>query len=308
MPKWIKIILPVLLLAGGAVLCAIRWQAWFNMPAEPLWNGETSDYSFPAYEKDTTPQSLDVLVLGDIHSKLTRADYDTLAARAPQTDLVIQTGDWMERGQEYYRQLLLREWMHSQLYGLPVIASPGNHEYSKGLHKTLSPAWEETIEHPQNGPAGVPGAHYYIDLPQVRFIVIDTNPLARLPYLTRTLTWLQELQKGAEGRYIVVLMHHPVLSAGKGRANPLIYSAFRHALGQADLVLAGHDHSYMRQTPFVVLNTAGKTKPQRTHLHVQANDTVPVYGVISVKQDTMRFKAYRLDDNSLIDSFDVIHD
>lgn len=308
MRKWIKILLPILLLAGGAILCAIRWQAWFGMPAEPKWNGETSDYTFPAFEQDTTPQSLDVLVLGDIHSKLTRADYDTLAARVPQTDLVVQTGDWMERGQTYYQQLLLREWTNSQLYGLPVIASPGNHEYSKGLHKTLSPAWEETIEHPQNGPVGVPGAHYYVDLPQVRFIVIDTNPLNRLLYLTRTLTWLQELQKGAGDRYIVVLMHHPVLSVGKGRANPLIYSAFRHALGQADLVLAGHDHSYMRQTPFVVLNTAGKTKSQRTHLHAQVNDTIPVYGVISVKPDTMSFKVYSLDHNSLIDSFDVIHD
>lgn len=308
MRKWVKILLPILLLAGGAILCAIRWQAWFGMPAEPKWNGETSDYTFPAFEQDTTPQSLDVLVLGDIHSKLTRADYDTLAARVPQTDLVVQTGDWMERGQNYYRQLLLREWTNSQLYGLPVIASPGNHEYSKGLHKTLSPAWEETIEHPQNGPVGVPGAHYYVDLPQVRFIVIDTNPLDRLVYLTRTLTWLQELQKGAGDRYIVVLMHHPVLSVAKGRANPLIYSAFRHALGQADLVLAGHDHSYMRQTPFVVLNTAGKTKSQRTHLHAQVNDTIPDYGVISVKPDTMSFKVYSLDHNSLIDSFDVIHD
>ena len=308
MRKWVKIIAPIVLLAGGAILCAIRWQAWFGTPAEPKWNGEDCDYTFPAFEQDTTPQSLDILVLGDIHSKLTRADYDTLAARVPQADLILQTGDWMERGQKYYQQLLLREWTNSQLYGLPVIASPGNHEYSKGLHKTLSPAWEETIEHPQNGPVGVPGAHYFIDLPQVRFIVIDTNPLDRLVYLTRTLTWLQELQKGAGDRYVVVLMHHPVLSVGKGRANPLIYSAFRHALGQADLVLAGHDHSYMRQTPFVVLNTAGKTKPQRTHLNVQVNDTVPVYGVISVKSDTMSFKVYSLDANSLIDSFDVIHD
>ena len=308
MRKWVKIILPILLLAGGAILCAIRWQAWFGMPAEPKWNGEDCGYTFPAFEQDTTPQSLDILVLGDIHSKLTRTDYDTLAARVPQVDLVVQTGDWMERGQNYYRQLLLREWTNSQLYGLPVIASPGNHEYSKGLHKTLSPAWEETIEHPQNGPVGVPGAHYFIDLPQVRFIIIDTNPLDRLVYLTRTLTWLQELQKGAGDRYVVVLMHHPVLSVGKGRANPLIYSAFRHTLGQADLVLAGHDHSYMRRTPFVVLNAAGKPKPQRPLFAPEVTDTVPVYGVLQSSISDLQFKVYRLNDASLIDSLYVYHD
>ena len=182
MPKWLKITIPCLLLAVGAVLCILRWQAWFGMPAEPQWNGETIDYTFPSpgtssrqtggvasAEKGdsliTSDSVLTLLVLGDIHSQLTRATYDTLAARVPQADAVLQVGDWMERGQNYYRQLLLREWTNSALYGLPVIATPGNHEYSKGLHKSLSPVWEETFTHPANGPIGVPGVSYYMDLP-----------------------------------------------------------------------------------------------------------------------------------------------
>ena len=77
----------------------------------------------------------------------------------------------------------------------------------------------------------------------MRCIVIDTNPLTRTVWLTRTLTWLREAMYGAGGRYTVVLMHHPVLSPAEGRFNPLEYATFRHALGDADLVLAGHDHS-----------------------------------------------------------------
>lgn len=313
MRRWVKILLLLFLLAGGAIICAIRWQAWFGMPAEPHWNGETIDYVFPTFEQDTTPQSLDILVLGDIHNQLTRADYDTLALRLPQADLVAQTGDWMERGQVYYRQLLLREWSNSRLYGMPAIVCPGNHEYSKGLRKTLSDAWSDTFTYPHNGPVGVPGANYYIDMPDLRFVVIDTNPLDRLVYLTRTATWLEKTMKEAGNRYVAVMMHHPVHSAGKGRANPLIYSAFRHALGQADLVLAGHDHSYMRHAPFVVLNTAGKPKPQRPHLHAEATDTVPVYGVIHIsdpesEKSCLLFKVYRLGDNTLVDSLYVSHD
>ena len=307
MKKWIWIIVITLLLAGGATLCALRWQAWFGMPEEPAWNDETLDYRFPPFEKDATPASLDILVLGDVHNRLTRTDFDSLAARVPQADLVAQVGDFMDRGQNYYYQLLLREWMHSDLYGLPVIACPGNHEYSKGLNKQLSPIWRQAFVHPDNGPKDVPGVSYYIDLPYTRFILIDTNPLVRLVDLTRTLTWLRQLMYSAGDRYVVVMMHHPVLSVAKGRANILEYGAFRHALGEADLVIAGHDHSYMRRAPFVVLNSAGKLKQQRYKYCPEVTDTVPVYGVLRASDAALQFKVYRMDDNTLIDSLYVKH-
>ena len=47
MRKWIRVILITLLLAGGATVCVIRWQAWFGMPDEPVWTGDTLDYVFP---------------------------------------------------------------------------------------------------------------------------------------------------------------------------------------------------------------------------------------------------------------------
>ena len=315
MKKWVISILIFLLLAGGAVLCIVRWQAWFGMPDEPQWTGMKMSYSFPFFEQDTTPESLDIIVLGDIHNRLSRADYDTLAARVPQADAVAQTGDWLERGQEYYYQLLLREWTNSALFGMPVIPCPGNHEYSKGLPKTLSPVWEKAFPHPHNNPIGVPGATYYTDYPSLRFIVIDTNPLDRLVYLTRTLTWLREAMYTAGDRYVVVMMHHPVLSPGKGRANPLIYSAFRHALEDADLVISGHDHSYMRREPFVVLNTAGKPKAQHLSFRAEVTDTVATYSVLSIKRSTisyqpspLTFNTYRLSDGQVIDILYVEHD
>ena len=312
MRKWGYIVFLTLLLAGGAVLCALRWQAWFGMPEEPVWTGVTQDYTFPVFATDTTPEKTTILVLGDIHNRLTQADYDTLAARVPEAEALAQVGDWMDRGQNYYYQLLLREWIASSLYGMPVIVTPGNHEYSKGVHKALSPVWEHAFAHPSNGPAGVPGASYYVDLPSVRFITIDTNPLNRLVYLTRTLTWLRATMAQAreDGRFIVVMMHHPVLSVGKGRANVLVYSAFRHALGETDLVLAGHDHNYMRRAPFVVLNTAGKPKKQQFFYTPEAIDSIPTYSVIesTICPKDLFFKTYRLSDGALIDSLYVHHD
>lgn len=314
MRKWIKIVIPSLLLAGGVILCVVRWQVWFGMPAEPEWTGERLSEVFLPNVHDTTPESLDFLVLGDIHNRLSRADYDTLAARVPQADGLVQIGDWLQRGQEYYYQLLLREWTNSALYGTPVIACPGNHEYTKGLDKHLSATWQKAFIHPHNGPEGVPGASYHLDFPSLRIIAIDTNPLTRMVYLTRTLTWVRGLMNSAGDRYTVVIMHHPVFSAAKGRFNALIYATFRHALGNADLVIAGHDHSYMRKAPFVVLNTSGPLKPQRFHYTPEVTDTVPVYGVLSIAQDStdqhavpMIFRVYHLSDGQAIDSLYVEH-
>lgn len=311
-----KIIILLSLLTAGILVCVFRWQAWFGMPAEPAWTGDTISYTFPSpltYEQSaiTNDQSpITFLVLGDIHSNLTRTDYDLLAQQVPDADAVIQTGDWMERGQEYYRQLLLREWTNSALKDMPVIACPGNHEYSKGLHKQLSTAWTETFY--TDSVAGIPGVNYYVDFPTMRLIVLDTNPLDHIVYLTRSLTWLRRAMNTADGRFIVVLMHHPVLSVAKGRFNPAIYATFRHALGQADLVLCGHDHSYMRKTPFVILNTAGKTKEQHCLYTPELTDSVPVYGIlqlpITYHQSPMQLTIHRLDDGMAIDTLYVTHD
>lgn len=303
MRKRIYIALLAVLLAVGAVICAVRWQAWFVIPAEPHWTGDTLQGVFHTPNEDNDSIAT-ILVLGDIHSRLTRTDYDTLAARVPDADLVMQAGDWMERGQEYYRQLLLREWTNSALNGLPVIACPGNHEYTKGVHKSLSAAWNETFLHPANGPVGVPGASYWLDIPQMRIIAIDTNPLSHVVYLTRTLTWLREAMYSAGDRTVVVIMHHPVLSAAKGRVNPAIYGTFRYALSQADLVIAGHDHLYARRTPFVMLNTAGRIKKQKKRLYYEVCDSVPVYGVLTNSQLTI----HRMSDGVAIDSIYVKHD
>ncbi|MBQ7631596.1 MAG: metallophosphoesterase [Paludibacteraceae bacterium] len=328
MRRWIKIVLPSALLAVGVVICALRWQAWFGMPEEPHWHGETIDYTFPTFAGDTlngfvrttkgwqdtqSPASLDILVLGDVHNRLQKADYDSLAARVPIVDALIQTGDWLDRGYPYYYQLLLREWTPSALEGLPVITCAGNHEYDKGFRKAIAPQWNTWFPQPVDTTLGIEGANYIVDFPQVRFIILDTNPLNRLVRLTRTLTWLKAAMNAAKNKRIIVLMHHPVLSAAKGRVNPLIYATFRYTLSQADLVLAGHDHSYVRQTPFVVINTSGKPKAQK-NLSAEFTSTDPAYGVLHFEPAQTGQKAdwsfcvYRLSDGVQIDGIYGQHD
>lgn len=318
MRRWVKITIPSIMLAAAAIVCAVRWQAWFVTPDEPQWTGDTIEYTFPSPVHPITHSPLTFLVLGDIHSNLTREDYNLLAQRVPQADIVLQTGDWLERGQFYYRQQLLREWTNSALNGLPVVVTPGNHEYSKGFCAALAPAWEETFLNHDTLFADTPyvdGVNYYLDFPSLRLIVIDTNPLDRIMEMTRLVTWVRQALYTAGDRFVVVMMHHPVISAAKGRFNPAVYGAFRLALSQADLVLAGHDHLYMRKGPFVVLNTAGKPKQPRTKLAADVKYALPVYGVLTIdqsaisnQQSSMEFRVYRLDNGEILDSLHVSHD
>lgn len=319
MRRKIKIILFAILLAGCAILCATRWQAWFHIPEEPEWSGDTLSYQFVTFGLDSvpgfihtdkgwidtlSPQSLDILLLGDIHNNLTQADYDTLYQRHPNIDIVAQVGDWLERGQFYYYQQLLTEWLPSQLCSIPVINCPGNHEYNKGFNKTLTSDWYSWFQHPQNGSVDHLGSMYYVDFPKMRFIIIDSNPLNRVIYLTRTLTWLQNAINTAGDRLIITMMHHPVISAAEGRFNSLIYATFRHVLGQTDLSISGHDHSYMRQMPFLVLNTAGKVKQPKQHKATTISSTEHAYCIISIPYYPAQAKltSYQLSNGNIIDS------
>lgn len=325
MKRKIKIAIFILLLAGSTVLCAVRWQAWFGMPEEPEWTGPMQTYQFHTFGKNSvhgftktkngwqntsTPQSLDILIFGDIHNNLHLDDYNRIAQRHPHIDIIAQAGDWLERGQSYYYQALLKEWIPSSLSQLPVINCPGNHEYTKGIHKSLPNEWYSWFPHPQNGTIDHKGSMYYIDFPQLRFIVIDTNPLNRIVTLTRTLTWVQDAINTAGDRYVVAMMHHPVFSAAEGRFNPLIYASLRYPLGQTDLTISGHDHTYMRHMPFVVLNTAGKHKDAKQYKYItmdyQAGDAV--YSILSfpISQKPI-LRTYRLSDGHCIDSCYVHH-
>lgn len=322
--RWILISLLIVLLLGGGVLCAIRWQAWFGNPPEPQWTADTLDYhcytfaadSLPHFVKtdsgwlDTqSPDTLQILLLGDVHNSLLRADYDTLAARLPHLDCYAQLGDYIERGYFYYFQQLYHQLAGSAFDSLPLLNCPGNHEYRKGLRRTLTPLWYEAFPQPANGPADFIGTTYYVDFPHLRFIVIDTNGLQALHHFTRVNTWVNKTIKEAGDRFVVVMMHHPVFSSAVGRQNPMIYLTFREPLRHADLVFAGHDHNYCRRLPFVNTNAATKYYRPKHNTHDECSCSGHrLYEVLNIVGDTLTLQTYLLEEGTLYDYVEIIRD
>lgn len=322
MRRLVYILSILILLTIGAIVCAYRWQAWFVNPAEPDWTGDTLSLHFHSFVGDSVPgfiydgcnwvetdddddDDLCILLFGDVHNKVDSAMWRSIAEANPQADAYAQLGDWVERGYFYYYQRLYQQIGGSAFANLPVITIPGNHEYYKGVCKHLSPLWSENFAHPENGPYGQPTT-FYVDFPNLRMICIDTNRLSHFVQYTRLMTWIRSVINTADNRFVVVMMHHPVFSSGKGRQNLLIRALLWDPLRKADVVFAGHDHGYMRKMPFINTNAATKfyrqkniSSAEKVIAEQQLYQRIDVFG--GDGRDTMRVRTYLMYNNSPVD-------
>ena len=324
MLRKIKLIILASLLVGGVVICAIRWKAWFALPYEPTWEGDTIEVYFNtlADKQDVYGDSLEFLLLGDIHSSLDTTSFNILAQRHPNIDFWAQLGDWMERPYFYYEQLLYHSVQGTAFETLPVVAVPGNHEYKKGIVKHLHENWTTIFSNPQNGPRRFLGRSYIVDFPSLRLIAIDTDGLQRMSDYTQVSFWLKQSINEAKDRLTVVMMHHPVFSTAQGRQNPLIWLTFYGVLREADVVFSGHDHNYARRiveykerfwtkqqpTVFIGTNASLKNYPNKDKSNYDCVYTGnPVYEYIQVNSDTLNIRTYELKSGNLIDEIEIVN-
>ena len=315
----IWLIVAAIILAGSTVLCALRWNAWFVTPPEPLWTGDTLSTRFVTFRDDTTyvcqtTDTLTMVILGDVHNTLTRADYLRIAKQCPDMQCYAQLGDFVEREQFYYKQLLQRELQGTPFTMLPIMACPGNHEYGKAPHRQLPESWFESFTLPQNGPKDGLGSTYYVDFRNMRFISIDTEDPQLLSDYTRLNTWVKLTISSACQPWVVVMMHRPVFSSRKGRTNPMVWLSMVYALQDADVIFSGHDHTYARRGKVlqnsdeahepVWIGTTSTTKARTPKSHSRMDTIVtggPYYEQMRVTRHELLIRSNALD-GTCIDS------
>ena len=321
MKRIIGWIIGLCLLAGGATVCAIRWEAWFGNPPEPEWTGEKITHQFITMNNDSVLRALQrdtlsFLLLGDIHNSLTDDQLAALSERHSDIQFYAQLGDWMERPYMYYEQMMYQSLLGTRFDTLPIVAIPGNHEYLKGVVKTLPEHWKTLFPNPQNGPARFLGTSYYVDFPCMRLIAVNTDGLQRMSDYTQVAFWLKKCLLDACDRFTIVMMHHPIYSTAEGRSNPLMWLAFHSAMREADVVFSGHDHNYARRTEhykarfwkkeqptlFIGTNASNKKYPVKENRKYEASFSgAPVYEYISVTPDTLYIYTRNLLTGELID-------
>ncbi len=317
------LIIVLILLMGGTILCAVRWKVWFGNPQEPQWEGDTIAYQFYTFAQDSVPgfvykdcqwqdvkdpDSLVFILLGDVHNQVDSMQWEAMAQRHPNIDFYAQLGDFIDRGYFYYAQQLISELEGTPFAQLPLVVTPGNHEYHKGIVRRLPQLWHDLFPQPLNGPERFKGSTFFIDFPALRFIAIDTNGLQRLSDYTRVNFWVRNALNTADGRFTVVMMHHPVYASAKGRFNLGIYLTFARLLRKADVVFSGHDHTYARRMPFIGTVSTRKFKRIKDNHNWESSCTdKQLYEVVSISQDTLRINTYLIDSGELFDSVKITH-
>jgi predicted phosphodiesterase len=328
MKKTIGWIIGLCLLAGGATVCAIRWQAWFGNPPEPEYNEPIIAHQFITLDNDSVSNALQrdtlsFLLLGDIHNSLTNSDMSLLSERHPNIQFWAQMGDWMERPYMYYEQLMYQSLLGTRFESLPIVAIPGNHEYLKGVVKTLPEHWKTIFPNPKNGPARFLGTSYYVDFPYMRLIALDTDGLHRMSDYTQVAFWLKKTLREADKKFAIVMMHHPIYSTAEGRFNPFIWLAFHGAMREADVVFSGHDHNYARRTehyearfwkkeePTIFISTNASTKKYPVKENKQYEASLagePVYEYIRITPTSLSIHTFHLHSGEGIDSVEIIRE
>ncbi|MBR3646816.1 MAG: metallophosphoesterase family protein [Paludibacteraceae bacterium] len=241
-----------------------------------------------------------------------RLFFDLAYQTLPEADFVAYIGDIIERPTDDYWQLFFHT-TDGRTATLPQVAALGNHEYLKGVYKQFDVRWPYIFVNPQNGPARFLGRTYFVDFPFLRLIVLDTDALQRPSDFIVLRTWLTQVlnyesvvmnQTDDENdRWNVVLMHHPIYSAGMGRDNFFVAWALRYALLDADLVVAGHDHNYARHrflhesTPvYVITSSSAKSYlPKCSRIEERLGCNHAFFSAVSVSQDTMSMTTYLVD-------------
>ncbi len=238
---------------------------------------------------------------------------------APYAAFMLHAGDLVDEpdsDEEWGEWFYAGGWLHATI---PVIASPGNHEYARSPEgRRLTRMWRPQFAYPKNGLAGLEDTNYAIDFQGMRIVSLNSNERQE-----QQTAWLEKTLSTNPQRWTIVTFHHPVYSTAIGRDNPLIRKEWQPIFQKhkVDLVLQGHDHTYGRKnvptganvrdpksgTVYVVSVSGPKMyriSPEALKDMTRVGEYTQLYQVIKVERDKIRFEA-RTTSGELYDGFEL---
>ena len=294
-----------------------RWSEWFHYTTA-----------------STEPEPFSFIYFGDAQNDV-KSFWSRTIRQAfmddPKAKFIIHAGDLInipEADNEWGEWFYAGSFIHSML---PMIATPGNHEYTIGPNgqAIVDRLWTKQFTFPQNGPEGpnLSETAYYVDYQGVRIISLNSMEIENRD-TTRykiQLEWLDKVLADNPNNWTILTFHIPVFGAARDDSETL-KKHFKPLFDkyQVDLVLQGHDHVYGRGMP--KNQTTGRTKrPDNTgpvyvvsvsgpkmYNFRQEKDWIDrsaeglqLYQILHVDEDKIRYEAYTTT-GKLYDSFDLI--
>lgn len=220
---------------------------------------------------------------------------------APRAKFTLHAGDLINKANadgEWGEWFQAGGWINGTI---PVIATPGNHEYAviNGAPKSLSGHWPPQFAFPENGPEGLKESTYFLDIQGTRIVSLNSNEKVK-----EQVPWLRQVLASNPNRWTIVTFHHPVYSTAKGRDNREIRETWQPILDEfrVDLVLQGHDHTYGRTnlsagtnavTPAGTIYVVSVSGPKMYEI-----DRKSVF--VRVAEQTQLYQIIRIDGNRLL--------
>ena len=285
-----------------------NWSKWSDFKTS---TDKDSTYSF--------------IYIGDVQDSIngTSGKLFTKACESrPNAAFMLFIGDMIERPHDAYWGEFFREG-GTIFRTTPVIASPGNHEYYKGLIQRLDERWMAHFSFPQNGPPDFLGRACYWDYQNTRFISLDSNGIQTIPSALEQRRWLKSVLETTHQKWIIVIMHHPLYSTSRGRDYFYLRTLFKSLFDQyhVDMVLAGHDHAYGRAIHIPGTESGNNQGPVYVVTHASPKlydigfsgkmdklaSNTRMYQLLDVSQDSIRFEAHT-SDGTLFDGFTISKD
>lgn len=278
-----------------------RWYS-FKMPADTL---KTRRFLYFGDVQDT--------IGGDSHTM-----FEKLYKKFNNVDFWACGGDLIERPLNKYWNYLYAT-TDSIFAMVPILNTAGNHDYVKSFMPHIDERWTKTFVYPENGAKRALGSSYYIDMPDLRIMVLDTHGINSMMTAVSEYQWLKKALQGAEGKWKVVMMHHPIYSVRKGRDNLTVRNTFNPLIQKygVHLVLQGHEHGYSRYIaengewsgnhPVYIVSVASY-KMYPTKKDVPGTKIIggkKMYQTIDYDSKNMIMRAYELDTDKLIDEVKI---
>ncbi len=252
-------------------------------------NTDASEW-FTFTTASAAPQPFSFLYFGDsqgrnsLYSRVIRQAYRS----TPDARLMIFSGDLVDGGSgSTLQDDEWGEWHEAGAFILseiPVLPTPGNHEYYDPADRTkrdLNKYWRAGFTLPENGPEGLAETSYTTDYQGVRFIVLNSDLMTRDEEIARReAVWVEGLLRNNPCNWTVMTFHHPVYSTAARRDNKVVRETLKPLIDKysVDLVLTGHDHTYARG----MMMPEGEEKNYR---NAGAVYVVSVSGAKQYKQD-----------------------
>lgn len=285
-----------------------QWSEWSNFKID---NNLLNKYSF--------------IFIGDVQDSVNGVSgelFHRAFTAQPDASFIMFIGDMVERPHDAYWGV----WYKAGgilFQSVPVIATPGNHEYYKGMTQKLDERWMAHFAFPQNGPANFLGRACYWDYQNTRYISIDSNGIQSISSALEQRSWLETVLENTHQRWTIVMMHHPIFSTSRGRDYFYLRFLFKPLFEKynVDLVLQGHDHAYGRSINIPNSEHKGKQGPVYvvTHASPKLYDigfskkmdklatNTQMYQLIDVTDDSIRYRAFA-QDGVYFDGFTIVKD